>query len=69
MNLFKALTVEETREFQQWARANYKPFTPISGIWHPAVQEECVRMNMEGGGVINSTAEPEEIKSQGGFKS
>lgn len=47
MKLFRELTEQEEKEFRQWARENYKPFTEIKGIWHPAVQDECVRMNRE----------------------
>lgn len=49
MNLFKTLTEEEKPAYRQWARENYKPFDPIKGIWHPVVQEECVKMNEEVG--------------------
>jgi hypothetical protein len=47
MSLFKELTEEEAVEYRQWARDNYKPFTEIKGVWHPAVQAECVAMNAE----------------------
>jgi hypothetical protein len=50
VNLFKTLTEEEQAEFRVWARENYKRGEPISGVWHPVVQAECVRMNAEGGG-------------------
>jgi hypothetical protein len=43
--LFRVLDDEETAEFRQWARANYQPLTPISGYWHPVIQDECRRMN------------------------
>jgi hypothetical protein len=45
MNLFRELTDGEKEDFRQWARENYKPYDPILGIWHPVVQEECVKMN------------------------
>ncbi len=45
--IFRKLTEGETKEFKQWARENYKPFTEIKGIWHPIVQEECVQINKE----------------------
>jgi hypothetical protein len=45
--LFRELTETETKEFQQWARENYKPFSPIDGIWHPVVQKECAKINEE----------------------
>lgn len=44
---FKQLSSEEEKEFRQWARDNYKVGEPISGIWHPVVQDECVKMNTE----------------------
>jgi hypothetical protein len=47
--LFKQLNKEEEKEFRQWARENYQPFSPISGFWHPAVQDECLKMNKEKG--------------------
>ncbi len=47
MNLFRTLSTEEEIEFRQWARENYKRFSPISGIWHPVVQDECRKMNEE----------------------
>lgn len=45
--MFKQLTAEEEGPYRQWARDNYKRLQPILGIWHPAVQEECTRMNAE----------------------
>jgi len=45
MNIFRELDPKEVAEFRKWARENYLPFTPINGTWHPAVQEECVKMN------------------------
>jgi len=44
---FKQLSSEEESEFRKWARDNYKPFTDISGVWHPVVQDECKKMNEE----------------------
>ncbi len=49
MNLFKNLTKKEEEEYRQWARDNYIPFTPIIGVYHPIVQEECIKMNKEKG--------------------
>lgn len=43
--LFKNLSPAEEQEFRQWARENYKPLSPIKGIWHPVVQEECTKIN------------------------
>lgn len=47
MNMFKEIAKgsEEEKEFRRWARENYKLHTPINGVWHPLVQDECVRMN------------------------
>ncbi|MBM84698.1 MAG: hypothetical protein CMM47_01575 [Rhodospirillaceae bacterium] len=45
--LFRELSKEEEKPFRQWARENYKPMSPISSVWHPIVQEECERMNVE----------------------
>lgn len=47
MKLFRELTEKEQDEFRRWARENYQPFSEIKGIWHPAVQEECTKMNRE----------------------
>jgi hypothetical protein len=47
--MFKELTTEETKEYIKWARENYIPFTPIKGIWHPAIQAECAKINAESG--------------------
>ena len=46
MKLYKIIDdPAEIKEYQQWARDNYKPHTPINGTWHPLVQAECVRIN------------------------
>lgn len=44
---FRDLSVDEKARFRAWARENYKPFTEISGVWHPVVQEECAKINAE----------------------
>lgn len=49
MELFRELSSEEEKEFRQWSRSNYKPFDDIRGIWHPIVQDECIKMNEEAG--------------------
>lgn len=49
MTLFKHLTEEEEAPFRKWARDNYEKFAPIEGIWHPVVQDECVKINAETG--------------------
>ena len=45
MKLFRDLSEQEEVEYRRWARENYKPFEPISGVWHPVVQEECTKIN------------------------
>lgn len=48
------LTADEIKVFQRWARSHYKVFSPIDGTYHPVVQTECVKMNIEvgtGGGM------------------
>ena len=45
MTLFKTPTPEEEASFREWARQNYKPYTSISGLWHPVIQAECTRIN------------------------
>ncbi len=49
MQLFRKMTSEEETAFRQWARDNYQPFTEIKGIWHPIVQAECTKINIEKG--------------------
>jgi len=39
--MFRFLNKEEEANFRLWARANYTPFTEISDLWHPVVQDEC----------------------------
>jgi hypothetical protein len=55
MKLFTELTHEQEVIFRQWARDNYEPFADISGVWHPVVQDECVKMNA-------ATELPQELK-------
>lgn len=45
MNLFIDLSVEEEQEFRLWAQDNYIPLSPIPGIWHPVIQDECAKIN------------------------
>ncbi len=47
MNLFRILSEKEEGEFRAWARENYNSFTPIQGVWHSVVQDECRKMNEE----------------------
>ena len=47
MKLFRDLTEDEEKDFRQWARDNYKPYTDIRGVWHPVVQDECRKINEE----------------------
>lgn len=49
MKLFRDLDETEERAFRQWARDNYTPFSPISGVWHPVIQDECRLINEEEG--------------------
>ena len=41
------LTPDEIKEFKQWARDNFVPFTPMNDLWHNAVIEECKIMQDE----------------------
>lgn len=45
-----SLTIHEKLQMRQWARDNYKPFSPIDGTWHPIVQDECVQINRDASG-------------------
>jgi hypothetical protein len=47
MELFRKLTAREEETFRTWARENYVPYEEIDGLWHPVIQDECVRMNRE----------------------
>lgn len=42
--MFRFLSKEEEVTFKRWARDNYTPFTEISELWHPVVQDECRRI-------------------------
>jgi hypothetical protein len=44
---FRELSSEDETLFRAWARETYKPFSDISGIWHPVVQDECRKINEE----------------------
>lgn len=49
--LFKEIEdTSEVYDYCKWANENYKPGDPISGVWHPIVQAECVMMNMTAAG-------------------
>jgi len=54
---FKKLNRSEAKEYKQWAREKYKPFSTIEGIWHPVVQLECVKINTENTKVEEKTNE------------
>ena len=43
--MFKKLTAEEEISCREWAHDNYTLLEPISGCWHPVVQDECRKMN------------------------
>ena len=47
MNIHAKLSIEEEREFRQWARDNYTPGSVIKQSWHPATQAECHMMNVD----------------------
>ena len=47
MELFRLLTKEEKKEYKQWARDNYVPGSIVSSLWHPEVQDECIKINLE----------------------
>ena len=57
---FRKVSSEEEQQFRQWARDNYKPFSDISGVWHPYTQDECVKMNLENASLVpDKKDEPE----------
>ena len=43
--MFRDLSANEEQSFRAWARENYIPLSPILGVWHPVVQEECAQIN------------------------
>jgi hypothetical protein len=44
--IFRELNATETREFQQWALANYEPGEPIDReLWHPVIVAQCDAIN------------------------
>ena len=47
MELFRTLSPEEEKDFQQWARDNFQPGSEINSVWHPVCQQECAKMNRE----------------------
>ena len=57
--LFKKLSKKQEREYRKWIRSYYQPLTNILGVWHPAAQDECVRMNREACGLSeDATSDP-----------
>jgi len=52
MKLWKEYSDDEIKDSKKWARTNYKPFSPISGVWHWVIQQECVQINKEAGGRV-----------------
>jgi hypothetical protein len=56
MALFRTLDPAEEAKFRQWARENYTPFSPIDGIWHPLIQDECRTINTEAGGLPDQSS-------------
>ena len=47
MTMFRKLNSDEEKEFRAWARENYELYAQISTLWHPIVQLECTKMNVE----------------------
>jgi hypothetical protein len=45
--MFRKLSPAEEARFRAWAQSSYEPGSPILGIWHPVIQEECARINRE----------------------
>ena len=45
--IFKKLSSKEEAEYRLFARNNYDLFHPIPGHWHPTIQDECIKMNLE----------------------
>lgn len=47
MKMFRTFTPQEEADARKWARENYQPLSEIKGVWHPVVQDECVKINLE----------------------
>jgi hypothetical protein len=63
MTLFKELNENQETEFRRWARDNYEPLTPIEGIWHPVIQDECAKINSAHDLLLGyPETEPERVK-------
>ena len=60
MKLFKTLTAKEEAEYRKWAREHYQPYEPINGVYHPVVQDECVKINKEADIFLVESAEARE---------
>jgi len=54
---FRQLTPKEENAFKQWARENYQPHSEIKGVWHPIVQAECLKINLENSVFTEETLE------------
>ena len=46
---FRELNNDEEAEFRAWARDNYTPGEKVKACWHPALRDECRKMNEEVG--------------------
>ena len=47
--LFKELDPSEIKSFQDWAWDFYKPGDVINELWHPVIQAECEKINLNAG--------------------
>src|ERR1700694_2743578 len=45
--LFRDLTANEVKEYQQWSRNKYIAGEQVSMAWHPVVRAECITMSQE----------------------
>jgi hypothetical protein len=46
-SLFRVLTGAEEQEFRDWARETHKPGSIVNPLWHPAVRDECFKIDSE----------------------
>ena len=46
-SLFRVLTGAEEQEFRDWARETHKPGSIVNPLWHPAVRDECFKIDIE----------------------
>lgn len=44
MGMFQSLTMDDIKDYQQWARDNFQAEFEINPTWHPAIIDECIKI-------------------------